>query len=158
MTDSQHPQGTSVEGIWVLDESGRYIDRDTGEPLAQNSTEDTIHFDGPSTNAIAEYLSQLPPTQKKMCNDLRAQGWQDAGIHNVLTLLENSRKQDCARLRMTGTSEEEIARLERLCDEGITDYSGLVRPLATAADEDYQAQLYLLDEATRRRKVIFGMK
>lgn len=158
MTDPQHPQDTSAEGIWVLDENGRYIDRCTGEPLAQTSTDDTIHFDGPSTNAIAEYISQLPPTQKKMCDDLRAQGWQDAGIHNVLTLLENSRKQDCARLRMKGISEEEIERLDRLCDEGITDYSGLVRPLATPADEDYQAQLYLLDEATRRREVMFGKK
>lgn len=158
MADSQHRQDTTAEGVWALDESGRYIDRSTGEPLAQSSTEDTIRLEGPSTNAIAEYISQLPPTQKKMCGDLRGQGWQDAGIHNVLTLLENSRKQDCARLRMKGTSEEEIAQLDRLCDQGITDYSSLVRPLATPADEDYQAQLYLLDEVTRQRRVIFGKK
>lgn len=160
MGDSQHPIDTATEGIWVLDDTGKCLEHLSEEQLTQSSREldDSISLHHPSTQTIAEYLAHLSPTQKKIYNDLRGLGWEDASIHNLLTLLENTRKHHCARLRMRGTSEAEIEQLCTLCDQGITNYSSLSRPLATPADEDYQVQLYLLDEVPCQKRVMLGEK
>ncbi|KAJ5172128.1 hypothetical protein N7492_004721 [Penicillium capsulatum] len=145
------------KGLWTFGESGDHLEFKTEEQLARDSrplNHDTMTPEGPSDKAVAEYLANLSPVWQRQRDNLRALGWKDESIQNFLSVLQDSRKLKFARMRMAGTSEDEIERLNTLCDDGITDYSYMKRPLATPADEDYEVQLYLLKEEGRLRDVL----
>ncbi|KGO35976.1 hypothetical protein PEX1_032530 [Penicillium expansum] len=110
----------------------------------------------PSADVIAKYLSTLIPHQKKMEDELRDLGWNDSAIHNLLTILEDAQRYNCAKLRQKGYTESEIQRLDALGNQNVMDFSHLKRGLTSKADEDYRLQLYLLDEVKRRRRVMLG--
>lgn len=152
------PTGTQ-DGIWILDKTGEHLEFKSEVQLARDSREsnESTTLDYPSDEAITEYLTHLSQTQQKYYDDLRALGWDNASIHNLLTLLQNTRKHVLAQLRMDGKSDEDIERRSALCDADITDYSHMKRPLADRAEEEYQTQLYLLEEAKRQRKVMLGV-
>lgn len=83
-------------------------------------------------------------------------GWNDAAIHNFLTLLEDAQLYNCAKLRQKGYTDTEIERLDALGNQNMIDISHLKRGLASATDEENQMQLYLRGEAKRRRLVMLG--
>lgn len=143
----------------MLDETGEHLEPKPDEQLARDShklSENTETLDYLSDEAITEYLAHLSPTQQKYHNDLRGLGWDDASIQNLLTLLQNTREQILAQLRVEGKSDAEIERLNALCDAQTTDYSHLKRPLADRAEEEYQTQLYLLEEVKRQKRAMLG--
>lgn len=74
----------------------------------------------------------------------------------MLTILENTQRYNFAKLRQKGYTESEIQRLDALGNQNAMDFSYLKRGLSSTADEDYQLQLYLLDEVKRRRPVMPG--
>jgi hypothetical protein len=55
-----------------------------------------------------------------------------------------------------GYTETEIQRLDALGNQNMNDFSHLERGTTSAGDGEYQLQLYLLEEAKRRRLVMLG--
>ncbi|CAI7655315.1 unnamed protein product [Penicillium crustosum] len=140
MADEQPRFVPPPEGLWILDDTGKNLKFLSEEELNQNTietTDDTIPREPPA-EVITQYLSTLTPLQKKMHDGLRDLGWNDAAIHNLLTILEDAQ------------------RLDALGNQDVTDFSHLKRGVTSIADEDYQLQLYLLDEVKRRRLIILG--
>ncbi|KGO66986.1 hypothetical protein PITC_038660 [Penicillium italicum] len=90
---------------------------------------------------ITKYFSTLTPPQKKMQDELRDLGWDDAAIHNFLTILEDVQRYNCAKLRQRGYPEAEIQRLDALGSQNVMDFSHLKRGLASTADKHYLLQL-----------------
>lgn len=138
----------------MLDNTGKNLRFVSEEELA-NATESTK----PKTTlpqVITEYLSNLTPSQRIIQDELRALGWDVAAIYTMLNSMENQRRYNCAMLRQKGYSESEIQRLDALGNKNMTDYSHLRRGISSAAEEDYQLQLYLVEEAKRRRLVMLG--
>ncbi|KAK4916269.1 hypothetical protein LTR66_017029, partial [Elasticomyces elasticus] len=141
------------------------------EPVAENQAalEDTAKTDeAPSTDAdpslagsvhdaAAEAAAEeaefagMTPAQKKMQDRLRDLEWNDAAIHNILAILEDVQRYNRERLHEKGCAEDEIQRLDALANENVIDFSHLRRGLTSAGEEDYQVQLYLLEEVKRRR-------
>ncbi|KAJ5682863.1 hypothetical protein N7462_006028 [Penicillium macrosclerotiorum] len=153
---SDHPSSeVPAEGIWMLDDSGKHLELKAEDQLAQDSSELKIDtpIEQPSNETIADYLSHLPHARKEQSDGLRGLGWDDSSIHNLLTLIDNTRKHMLASLRMRGKGED-IERLKKLFDQDITDYSHMRRPLTSRAEEDYQVQLYLLEEVKRQRRIM----
>jgi hypothetical protein len=62
--------------------------------------------------------------------------WDEASIYNMLTLLENQQRYNCAKLREKGYTEAEIQRLDALWNQNVTDFSHIKRGPANAVDED----------------------
>lgn len=152
-------QDQENEGIWVLDDTGKNLKFVSQEFLDANTREatDSARSPHPTTEEVTTYLSNLSLSQQEICDKLRDQGWDDPAIHNFLTLLENKRKYLCAELRKNGQSEDEIQRLNEICErDGITDFSHLKRPGVSPADDDYQFQLYSLEEWKRQRRIMIG--
>ncbi|EAW19889.1 uncharacterized protein NFIA_095090 [Aspergillus fischeri NRRL 181] len=102
------------------------------------------------------YLSNLAPFQQKICDNLRGLGWIDTDICNFLIQLENMRGHIRAELRMKGQSEIDIQKLEDICKTDMKDFSYLRRSGANRALEEYQTELYLLQENKRRRRVMLN--
>ncbi|KAJ5715084.1 uncharacterized protein N7483_012265 [Penicillium malachiteum] len=149
----------SEEGIWVLDDSGKNLKFISQEFLDSEGREatDRAKPTHPTTEEVAEYLSNISGRQREVYNKLQDQGWDDPAIHNFFTLLDNQRTYICAELRKNRTNEEEIRRLNLVCERGyITDFSHLRRPGTSPADDDYQFQLFLLEENKRQRRVMMG--
>ncbi|KAF7528308.1 hypothetical protein PCG10_000914 [Penicillium crustosum] len=158
MAEEQPRFVLTLEGLWILDDTGKNLKFLSEEELNQNTietTDDTIPREPPA-EVITQYLSTLTPLQKKMHDGLRDLGWNDAAIHNLLTILEDAQRYNCAKLRQKGYAETEIQRLDALGNQDVMDFSHLKRGVASTADEDYQLQLYLLDEVKRRRLIILG--
>ncbi|KAJ5496425.1 hypothetical protein N7463_008412 [Penicillium fimorum] len=146
------------EGLWMLDDTGKNLKFLSEAELDRNDiepTDNTIPKEPPA-EVITKYLSTLTSHPKKMQDELRDLGWNDAAIHNLLTILEDAQRYNCAKLRQKGYTEAEIQRLDALGNQNIMDFSHLKRGLASTADEDYQLQLYLLSETKRRRLVMLG--
>ncbi|KAJ5226847.1 uncharacterized protein N7469_006853 [Penicillium citrinum] len=154
MADEQPTPVPSLEGIWMLDDTGKNLRFVSEEELA-NATEGTTPKTTPP-QVITDYLSSLTPSQKIIQEELRSLGWDVVAIYAMLNSMENQRRYNCAMLRQKGYSESEIQRLDALGNQNMTDYSHLRRGLASAAEEDYQLQLYLVEEAKRRRLVMLG--
>ncbi|KAJ5719603.1 hypothetical protein N7493_007181 [Penicillium malachiteum] len=149
----------SEEGIWVLDDSGKNLKFISQEFLSTEGHEATNKPQNTSSTAeeVAEYLSNLPGRRKEVYNQLQDQGWDDPAIHNLFTLLDHQRKYICAELRKKGTKEDEITRLNYMCENDyITDFSHLRRPGTSPEDDEYQAQLFLLEENKRQRRIMIG--
>ncbi|KAJ6024541.1 hypothetical protein N7540_005338 [Penicillium herquei] len=149
----------SEEGIWVLDDSGKDLKFISQEFLDAESREatDSTHPMHPTTEEVAEYLSNISGRRREVYNKLQDQGWDDPAIHNFFTLLDHQRKHICAELRKKGKNEDEIRRLNRICElDYITDFSHLRRPGTSPADDDYQFQLFLLEENKRQRRIMIG--
>lgn len=157
MTENQS-ESTPSKGVWVLDDTGKHLKFIPEEEVDQNAIEVDDNFvpTKPSAEAIQTYLSALTPTQKKMQDGLRGLDWNDAAIHNLLTIIEEGQRYNCARLRQKGYTEAEIARLDALSNENVIDFSHLRRGLVSPADEDWNLQVYLLKEVNRRRFVMLG--
>ena len=158
MADEQPEFVPPPEGLLILDYTGKNLKFLSEEELNQNAietTDDTIPKEPPA-EVITEYLSTLTTLQKKMQDEVRDLGRNDAAIHNLLTILEGVKRYNCAKLRRKGHTEAEIQRLDVLGNQDVTDFSHLKRGIASTADEDYQLQLYLLDEVKRRRLVMLG--
>lgn len=158
MPDEQPEFVPPPEGLWILDDTGKNLKFLSEEELNQNAietTDDTIPREPPA-EVITKYLSTLTPPQKNMQDGFRDLGWNDVAIHNLLTILEDVQRYNCARLRQKGYTEAEIKRLDTLGNQDVTDFSHLKRGITSTADEDYQLQLYLLDEVKRRRLVMLG--
>ncbi|KAJ5081776.1 hypothetical protein NUU61_010040 [Penicillium alfredii] len=151
-------QSQLPEGIWMLDASGKRLRQLSDDELARapNVRDDTTSPDYPSSETIAEYLSSLSPSQQGICDAMRGMGWPDPAIHNLLTLVENTQNHLCAQLRMQGVDETEIQSLDEICNQDMPDLSHLRDPSAEARQRDFQLQLYLLDDVTRRRRVMLG--
>lgn len=160
MADEQPSQSASPsKGLWILDDTGENLKFLSEAELDRNAIEITDNSKPrePPAEAITKYLSTLTPPQKKMRDDLRDLGWNDAEIHNLLTLLEDAQRYNCATLRQKRYTEAQIQRLDALGNQNVMDFSYLKRGRgASIADEDYQLQLYLLDEIKRRRRVMLG--
>ncbi|KAJ5159075.1 uncharacterized protein N7500_008726 [Penicillium coprophilum] len=158
MADEQPPSVPSREGLWILDDTGKNLKFLSEEELDQNATETTDNMipGEPPAEVITKYNSTLTSPQKKMRDELRDLGWKDAAIQNLFTILEDTQRYNCAKLRQKGYTEAEIQRLDALGNQNILDFSHLKRGLSSTADEDYQLQLYLLDEVKRRRLVMLG--
>ncbi|CAG8231578.1 unnamed protein product [Penicillium olsonii] len=158
MADNK-PKSTP-EGFWILDDNGKDLKFISEKELDRNATEmtdtDCTMPTKPLAKDINEYLSTLTSLQEGMRDKLRDLGWNDSAIHNILTNLEHIQRFNCAKLRQKGYTEAEIQRLDTLGNENMTDFSHLRRGVGTAADEDYQVQLYLLEEVKRRRLVMLG--
>ncbi|KAJ6128206.1 hypothetical protein N7471_009423 [Penicillium samsonianum] len=158
MADEQPQLVLLPEGLWILDDTGKNLIFLSEEELDRNAiepTDNTIPRDPPA-EVITKYLSILTPPQKKMQDELRDLGWNDAAIHNLLTILEDAQRYNCAKLRQKGYTEGEIQRLDALGNKNVMDLSHPKRGLASTVDEDYQLQLYLLDEVNQRRLVMLG--
>lgn len=153
---NNQPESTPSEGLWMLDDTGSNLRHVSVEELNRTATEITDDFVPiePSAEDIRKYLSTLTPAQKKMQDELRDLDWNDAAIQNILTILEDAQRHNCARLRQKGLAEAEIQRLDALANENVMDFSHLRRELASGGEEDYQLQLYLLEEVKRRRVVM----
>lgn len=154
MVDEQSAPVPAPEGIWMLDETGKNV-RFVSEDELAKATEGT----GPKTTppqVITEYLSNLTPSQKTIQNELRDLGWEDSTIYTLLTSVENQHRYNCAMLRQKGICESEIQRLGALGNQNMTDYSHLKCGVASETEEEYQLQLYLMEEAKRRRLVMLG--
>ncbi|KGO40835.1 hypothetical protein PEX2_075070 [Penicillium expansum] len=158
MADQQPKFVSPPEGLWILDDTGKNLEFMSEEELDRNSIKATDHTIPRETSAevIAKYLSTLTPHQKKMQDKLRDLGWNDSAIHNLLTILEDAQRYNCAKLRQKGYTESEIQRLDALGNQNLMDFSHLKRGLTSKADEDYRLQLYLLDEVKRRRRAMLG--
>ncbi|CAI7656387.1 unnamed protein product [Penicillium glandicola] len=148
----QQTDYVSPEGLWILDGPGKNLKFLSEEELNRNAIEkaDNTIPGEPPAEVITKYLSTLTPPQKKIQDGLRDLGWNDAAIHNLLTILEDAQRYNCAKLRQKGYAECEIQRLDALGNQNAMDFTHL-KP-----DEDYQLQLYLLDEVKRRRLVMLG--
>lgn len=159
MTTEQTESVPPPEGIWILDDTGKSLKFVFEEEL-ENATEADASTEAKVTPAevIAKYLSNLSASQKTMQDKLYALGWDDVAIYNMLTLLESQQWYNCAKLRQVGYSETEIQRLDTLGNQNMKDFSHLKRGTAGGGDEEYQLQLYLLEEAKRRRLVMLGEK
>lgn len=158
MADEQPEFVPPSEGLWILDDTGKNLKFLSEEELNWNAieiTDNTIPREA-LAEVITEYLSSLTPPQQKIQDGLCDLGWNDAAIHNLLTILEDAQRYNCAKLRQKGYTEAEIQKLDALGNQDITDFSHLKRGIASTADEDYQLQLYLLDEVKRRRLVMLG--
>jgi hypothetical protein len=160
MADNQPQPDPFAEGLWVLDDTGKNLKFIPEEELDRNFTErtDNKFLKETSPEAITEYLSTLTATQEKIHDDLRDLGWNCAAIHNFLTILGNVQLYNCAKLCKKWYTESEIDRLDALGNQNVMDFSHLKRGLASSADEDYQMQLYLLEEVKRRRLIMLGEK
>ncbi|OQE37666.1 hypothetical protein PENCOP_c009G05078 [Penicillium coprophilum] len=158
MADEQTASVPPREGLWILDDTGKNLKSLSEEELDQNAIEVTENMRPrePPAEVITKYNSTLTSPQKKMRNELRDLGWNDAAIQNLLTILEDTQRYNCAKLCQKGYTEAEIQRLNALANQNIMDFSHLRRGLSSTADEDYQLQLYLLDEVKRRRLVMLG--
>ncbi|OJJ42765.1 hypothetical protein ASPZODRAFT_20044 [Penicilliopsis zonata CBS 506.65] len=143
-----------VPAIWAFNDEGQLVCLPSQD--SQELTVDRVQPEKPSPAAIAAYLAHLTPLQQERCDQLRAQGWDDEGIHNFFSLLENCIKLLCARLREQGRTEEYIGQLAEQCGREITDFSHLRRPLETPGEEDLQLQLYLLAETRRQHQLMLG--
>ncbi|KAJ5701530.1 hypothetical protein N7488_009078 [Penicillium malachiteum] len=152
------PNPQSEEGIWVLDDSGENLKFISQEILnAGHEAPNKPQNPHATASEIAEYLSNLPGRRKEVYNKLQDQGWDDPAIHNLFTLLDHQRKYICAELRKKGTKEDEIIRLNKICENDyITDFSHLRRPGTSPEDDEYQAQLFLLEENKRQRRIMLG--
>ncbi|KAJ5207598.1 hypothetical protein N7449_001977 [Penicillium cf. viridicatum] len=150
------PPPPPPEGLWILDDTGKILKFLSEEELNRNSIETTDNTipRKPPAEVITKYLSTLTPSQKKMQDGLRDLGWDDAAIHNLLTILEDAQRYNCAKLRQKGYTKSEIQRLDALGNQNAMDFSHLKRGLSSTADKDYQLRLYLLDEVKRRRLVM----
>jgi hypothetical protein len=157
MNTEQHESVPPAEGIWILDDTGKTL-RFVSEEELENATEATASTKPKVTPAevITEYLSNLSPPQKTIQDKLCELGWDEAAIYNMLTLLENQQRYNCAKLRQMGYTETEIQRLDALGNQNMNDFSHLERGTTSAGDGEYQLQLYLLEEAKRRRLVMLG--
>ncbi|KAJ5355856.1 hypothetical protein N7517_010465 [Penicillium concentricum] len=137
-----------AKGLWMLDDPGKNLKFMSEEELDRNAIEvtDDTRPREPPAEVITKYLATLTPPQKKMQDELRDLGWNDAAIHNLLTIYEDAQRYNCAKLRQKVYTEAEIQRLDALGNQNVMDFSHLKRRLASTGDEDYQLQLYLLDE------------
>ncbi|CAG7960527.1 unnamed protein product [Penicillium salamii] len=152
---SNQPESTPSEGLWMLDDTGNNLRYLSEEELNQTAIEVTDNYVPIEPSAeIRKSFSTLTPAQKKMQDELRELDWNDVAIHNVLTILENVQRYNRARLRQKGCAEAEIQRLDALANENVMGFSHLRRGLASAGDEDFQLQLYLLEEVKRRRAIM----
>ncbi|KAJ5354232.1 hypothetical protein N7541_006796 [Penicillium brevicompactum] len=152
------PKSTPPEGLWVLDDTGnslRYMSEEKLSRTAKEVTDDFVPIK-PSAEDIGRYFSTLTPAQKKMQDQLRDLDWNDAAVHNILTILEDVQRYNRERLHEKGCAEDEIQRLDALANENVIDFSHLRRGLTSAGEEDYQLQLYLLEEVKRRRVLMLG--
>lgn len=78
-------------------------------------------------------------------------------VHSLLTILEDIRQCNCTKLVcQNGDTEAKIPRLDAIGSQNVLDSSHLECGLPSAADEDYQLQLYLLSEVKRRRLITLG--
>lgn len=102
------------------------------------------------------YLSNLNPSQQKICHSLRGLGWIDTDICDFLIQLESMRERIRAELRMKGQRETDIQKLEDICKTDMKDFSYLRRSGANRAFEEYQTELYLLHENKRQRRVMLN--
>ncbi|KAJ5322429.1 hypothetical protein N7452_010718 [Penicillium brevicompactum] len=155
---NNQPESTPPEGLWVLDDTGnnlRYVSEEELNRTAKEVTDDFVPIK-PSADDIGRYFFTLTPAQKKMQEELRDLDWNDAAIHNILTILEDVQRYNRERLHQKGCTEDEIQRLDALANENGIDFSHLRRGLANSGEEDYQMQLYLLEEVKRRRVVMLG--
>ena len=154
MADEQPEFVPSPEGPWILDDTGKNLKFLSEEELKRNASEttDTTISRAPPA-VITNYFSTLTPPQKKMQDGLRGWGWNNAAIHNWLTIIEAA-QYNCAKLRQKRYTEFKIQRLDALGNQHAMDFSYLKRGLSSTADEDYQLQLYLLEEVKRRRLIM----
>ncbi|KAL1985145.1 hypothetical protein VTN96DRAFT_8167 [Rasamsonia emersonii] len=157
--DHKTPPQSTAEGIWQLDETTEnfiFVPLEVLERDYRPFTEEEVKASRPSPGAITEYLSALTPFQKTILEQLRSLGWKDEQSHNFFDYLDGAQKRLRIQLRMQGKSAEEIDRLDALCQEGLVDFSHLKRGLGDRREEDYQFQLYLLEEVKRRQQIMLG--
>ncbi|KAA8651284.1 hypothetical protein EYZ11_012749 [Aspergillus tanneri] len=157
--EGPNTQPNEPEGIGALDDRGdhlKFISQEQLDREGGNPPDDAASSSEPSLEDIAEYLSNLSPFQRKICDGLRGLGWIDPDIYNFLSQLENMRKHIRAELRMKGRSAAEIQKLDDLCKTDVTDFSHLRRSGANRALEEYQTEVYLLYENKRQRRAMLN--
>ncbi|CAG8899457.1 unnamed protein product [Penicillium egyptiacum] len=148
------------EGIKARNHRGGYpklefLSQEQLVPEGGTPPDDVAGSSEPSLEDI-EYLSNLTPSQQKICDSLRGLGWINTDICNFLIQLENKREHTRAELRMKGQSETDIQKLEDICKTDMTDFSHLLRSGANRALEEYQTELYLLHENKRQRRIMLN--
>jgi hypothetical protein len=156
MADHQFHQTVphdTAEGSWIVDNDGEDLTFMPDQALIHDRLQ---YSENMSTESIAEYISNLSPSQSRLADDLRRLGWDDHGIHDFFSHLEHLKLHLSAILREKGRSEADIASLNGLCSKDIADLSHLRRPGTSRADEEYQLQLYLLHEMQRRKQIMLG--
>ncbi|CAI7671089.1 unnamed protein product [Penicillium discolor] len=145
MPDEQPEFVPPPEGLWILDDTGKNLKFLSEEELNQNAietTDDTIPREPPE-EVITEYLSTLTPPQKNMQDGFRDLGWNDVAITTCSLSLK----------MYSGTTAQGYARKGT---PKLKSKSLIRSAIKITADEDYQLQLYLLDEVKRRRLVMLG--
>jgi len=133
----------------------KFVSQEQLIPEGGTRPDDVAGSSEPSLEDI-EYLSNLTPSQQKICDSLRGLGWVDTDICNLLIQLENMREHIRAELRMKGQSETDIQKLEDICNTDMKDFSHLLRSGANRALEEYQTELYLLHENKRQRRIMLN--
>lgn len=149
----------AMKGVYFFDDDQNeiiYLDPADIDMLTHYFSDDLRDLlQMPTRVETARYLSNLSSKHHEaVCNVLREMEWPDTDIYLILHHFEELEAFMRKELSDLGRSEAVIKKLEKIADEKMIFPSKLRRPGDSRFAELIQMKKFLVDEATRRRKIM----